>query len=142
MTVVRQAAPRGGLSRLIPAARRSARQPPIRRHPAMKAKTIHCDECLEEIPSAEMYWEDERLYCGRCGSELEINRGSGDLLDEFSRRRITGWQPPVLADDDDDAEQEDEETEFESGDETWEEEEEAAENEQEGDDENGNGPRH
>ena len=94
----------------------------------MKAKTIHCDDCMEEIPSAEMYWEDERLYCGRCGSELEIAKSSGDLLDEFSRRRASGWQPPEESDEDD---------EFED-DEDWEEEEEPEEEEEE---ENGNGRR-
>lgn len=45
----------------------------------MKAKTIHCEECVEEIPGDEVYWEDDRLYCGRCGSEIDISKEAGDL---------------------------------------------------------------
>lgn len=58
----------------------------------MKAKTIHCEECVEDIPSDEVYWEDDRLYCGRCGSELDVSKEAGDLLDAFTKRRSAKWQ--------------------------------------------------
>jgi hypothetical protein len=88
----------------------------------MKAKTIHCEECVEEIPSDEVYWEDERLYCGRCGSELDIGKEAGDLLDAFSKRRTAKWQTANddVPDEDLDEEEEDFDEEEEDEDEDWE----------------------
>lgn len=37
----------------------------------MAEQTVYCEECVEDIPADEVYWEDDRLYCRRCGSELE-----------------------------------------------------------------------
>jgi hypothetical protein len=37
----------------------------------MAEQTVYCEECVEEIPASEVYWDDGRLYCSRCGSELE-----------------------------------------------------------------------
>jgi hypothetical protein len=37
----------------------------------MAEQTVYCEECVEEIPSSEVYWDDGRLYCRRCGSEVE-----------------------------------------------------------------------
>ncbi|MDH5752532.1 MAG: hypothetical protein OEZ59_08955 [Deltaproteobacteria bacterium] len=48
----------------------------------MKIKTINCEECLEDIPSSEIHLEDGRLYCGRCGSEVESP--DKDLFEEIS----------------------------------------------------------
>lgn len=70
----------------------------------MKAKTIHCEECVEDIPSDEVYWEDDRLYCGRCGSELDVSKETGDLLDAFTKRRSAKWQ---TADDEEEFDEED-----------------------------------
>ena len=68
----------------------------------MSQKTIYCAECMEDIPNDEVQWEDEKLYCGRCGSELNPEAEDRDLLDEISsgkpRRLYT------LEDDDDDEE--------------------------------------
>ena len=36
----------------------------------MNGKKAYCEECVEEIPNDELYWDDKRLYCGRCGSEI------------------------------------------------------------------------
>ena len=100
----------------------------------MKAKTIHCEECVEEIPSGEVYWEDDRLYCGRCGSELDISKEAGDLLDAFSKRRTAKWQTANddVADEDLDEEEEDFDEEEEDEDEEWEIEEEEEELEEDG----------
>ncbi len=87
----------------------------------MKAKTIHCEECVEEIPSDEVYWEDERLYCGRCGSELDISKETADLLDTFAKRRPAKWQTADDDVEDEDLEDEEEFDEDEEGeDEEWE----------------------
>jgi len=37
----------------------------------MSKQTIFCEECVEEVAGDEVFWEDERIYCKRCGSELE-----------------------------------------------------------------------
>jgi hypothetical protein len=102
------------------------------RLPPMKAKTIHCEECVEEIPSTEVYWEDERLYCGRCGSEIDISKEAGDLLDAFSKRRTATWQTAnddVVEDDLDEDEEFDEDDDDEEDDWEGDEEEEPAEEE-------------
>jgi hypothetical protein len=107
----------------------------------MKAKTIHCEECVEEIPSDEVYWEDERLYCGRCGSEIDITKETADLLDTFAKRRTATWQTAnddVVDDDLEDEEDED----FDEDDEDDEDEDEELEiEEEEASEEDGNGRR-
>ena len=110
------------------------RVPPRQRTSVTKAKTIHCEECVEEIPSGEVYWEDDRLYCGRCGSELDISKEAGDLLDAFSKRRTAKWQTANddVADEDLDEEEEDFDEEEEDEDEEWEIEEEEEELEEDG----------
>lgn len=37
----------------------------------MAEQTVYCEECVEDIPASEVYWDEGRLYCRRCGSELE-----------------------------------------------------------------------
>jgi len=108
----------------------------------MSQKTIYCGECLEDIPNTEVHWEDNRLYCGRCGSELAPDAEDRDLLDEISsgkpRRLYT------LEDDDDEEEEEDEELD-EDEDADWDEEEDEEDLDEENLDEEGNGngrPRH
>ncbi|NIP71820.1 MAG: hypothetical protein GWO16_01745, partial [Gammaproteobacteria bacterium] len=34
-------------------------------------QTVYCEECVEDIPGDEVYWDENRLYCKRCGSEVE-----------------------------------------------------------------------
>ncbi|HEX7929092.1 MAG TPA: hypothetical protein VF678_15965 [bacterium] len=115
----------------------------------MKPKTIHCEECVEEIPGDEVYWEDDRLYCGRCGSELDISKEASDLLDTFQKRRTAKWE---TANDDvgeDDDLEEDEEFDEEDEDDDWEmdededeeEEEEPEEEEEEAEEEDNGGGR-
>ena len=43
--------------------------------------TQFCEECLEDIADKDVYWENDRAYCGRCGSELEMSGDEPDLLE-------------------------------------------------------------
>ncbi|MFI5400820.1 MAG: hypothetical protein ACHQZQ_07215 [SAR324 cluster bacterium] len=101
----------------------------------MSQKTIYCAECMEDISNDEVQWEDDKLYCGRCGSELAPDAGERDLLDEISagkRRRLY-----TLEDDEEDEEEDDLEEEDE--DEDWEEDEDDDEDEELDEDEESDG---
>ena len=74
----------------------------------MKNKTVYCEECVEEIPGDEVYWEDEHLYCRRCGSELEIDRETANLLDTFEG----GGAQPLYSHEDEEFDEQDEEGEL------------------------------
>jgi hypothetical protein len=96
---------------------------------------------MEDLPNAEVQWEDDRLYCGRCGSELAPDTEDRDLLDEITRRK-----PRRLYKlEDSDEEEEEEEEDLDEDEEDWDEDEDEedldeADLEEEG---NGNGrPRH
>ena len=108
----------------------------------MSQKTIYCAECLEDIPNDEVQWEDNKLYCGRCGSEMAPDTEDRDLLDEISsgkpRRLYT------LEDDDEEEEDDDEDDDFESGEDEddWEEEDDDEEEQEVDEDGNGNGGSH
>ena len=67
--------------------------------------TYYCDECLEEIAAGDVFWENDRAYCGQCGSELDMVGEEPDLVEEFSSRRYI----PVPGTDNDDEEEEEEE---------------------------------
>jgi NAD-dependent dihydropyrimidine dehydrogenase PreA subunit len=72
----------------------------------MAEKTVYCEECVEEIPASEVYWDDGRLYCGRCGSEVEAP--DRDIFEEIVDNR-TGFlfRDQTLEEvDEDDAEEE------------------------------------
>ena len=107
----------------------------------MSPKTIYCAECMEDIPNDEVQWEDDKLYCGRCGSELNPDTEDRDLLDEISagkpRRLYT-----LEDDNDEDDEDEDEDDDFDEEDDEdtdWEDEEEDEEEGEMEDEEDGNG---
>ena len=105
----------------------------------MSPKTIYCAECMEDIPNEEVQWEDDKLYCGRCGSELNPEAEDRDLLDEISagkpRRLYT------LEDDDDDEDDEEDDFDDDDDDEDWDEEDEDEDEEEveDEDEEDGNG---
>jgi hypothetical protein len=40
---------------------------------------------VEEIPGDEVFWEDDRLYCKRCGSELKAP--DRDIFEEIVDNR-------------------------------------------------------
>ena len=80
--------------------------------------SVYCEECVEEIPNDEIYWEEKRLYCGRCGSELDLAQLHGDVFDTIVEGRS---ERPFHSDDPDDEEldldEDDEEEEDEDADE-------------------------
>lgn len=47
--------------------------------------TVYCEECLENVPSNEVFWDENRLYCKRCGSEVESP--DPDLFDQILENR-------------------------------------------------------
>ncbi len=75
----------------------------------MKTRTIHCEDCVEDIPNDEIYWEDERMYCGRCGSELELPAEDADLFDTITSRAAK----PLYSPEDEEYDEEDQEEELE-----------------------------
>jgi hypothetical protein len=88
---------------------------------------------MEEIPNDEVQWEDEKLYCGRCGSELNPEAEDRDLLDDISSgkpRRL------YTLEDDDEDEDDDFEDDEEDDDTDWDDEDEEEEDE---DESNGDG---
>ena len=104
----------------------------------MSQKTIYCAECMEDIPNDEVQWEDEKLYCGRCGSELNPDAEDRDLLDEISagkRRRL------YTLEDDDDDDDDDEEDDFDEDDDDtdWDDEEDDEDEEEVEEEGNGDG---
>ncbi len=74
----------------------------------MNPKTVYCEECVEEIPNDDVYWEDERMYCGRCGSELEISKKESDVFDTFTGRSAE----PLYSQEDEEYDEGDEEEEL------------------------------
>jgi hypothetical protein len=68
---------------------------------------------MENIPNDEVQWEEEKLYCGRCGSELNPDAEDRDLLDEIS----SGKRGRVYTLEDDDEDEDDEDDDFEDEDE-------------------------
>ena len=75
----------------------------------MDAKRVFCEECVEEIPNDEVYWEDERMYCGRCGSEMELTKEASDLVDTIKEQSAQ----PLYSMEDEKYDEEDEEEQLE-----------------------------
>lgn len=71
-------------------------------------KSVYCEECVEDIPNNEIYWEEKRLYCGRCGSELDLTQLHGDVFDTIVEGRS---ERPYHSDDPDDEDVDEEEEE-------------------------------
>ncbi|MBI3992863.1 MAG: hypothetical protein HY342_06295 [Candidatus Lambdaproteobacteria bacterium] len=78
----------------------------------MERNKVYCEECVEDIPNDEVYWDESRLYCGRCGSELDTT-----LIDSDVFNAITAGRPEssFLKNDDDLYADDDEEEEYEEG---------------------------
>ena len=83
----------------------------------MAEQTVYCEECVEDIPASEVYWEDGRLYCRRCGSEVEAP--DRDIFEQIEDNR-SGFlfrdqelnaDPDVDEEDDEDEEEEDDDAE-------------------------------
>jgi hypothetical protein len=71
----------------------------------MAKGTYYCEECVEEISSEDVFWEGGRAYCGRCGSELDTDEETADVVEQMSRRRL---RRPIGTDYDDEDEEEEE----------------------------------
>ena len=52
-----------------------------------ETSAVYCEECVETIPNHEVYWEETRMYCGRCGSELETEVIATDVFDQIITRK-------------------------------------------------------
>ena len=93
----------------------------------MAEQTVYCEECVEDIPASEVYWEEGRLYCRRCGSEVEAP--DRDIFEQIADNR-SGFlfrDQELNADLDDDDEEDEEEEDDEGADD------EEAEDDEEGD---------
>lgn len=78
----------------------------------MKPKKNYCEECLEDIPNDEVYWEGTRLYCGRCGSEMDASGPSPDVFEEIITRRGGSFGLDDDDDGDDDLDEDEEERDY------------------------------
>ena len=74
----------------------------------MKSKKVFCEECVEEIPNNEVYWDEKRLYCGRCGSEIEQEGEFANVFDAIIGKSTANRLSRMEDDDYDDDEDEDE----------------------------------
>ena len=52
--------------------------------------SYYCEECVEEISKEDVFWEDDRAYCGKCSSELDMSGPPDDLVDQMSSRTVSG----------------------------------------------------
>jgi len=79
----------------------------------MNSKKAYCEECVEEIPNDEVYWDDKRLYCGRCGSEIEAEDEIGNVFETIAGQgagRLSRMEDEDFDEEgDDEMEEEDEE---------------------------------
>ena len=70
------------------------------------AKGIYyCEECVEEISRSDVFWENNRAYCGRCGGELDLDEEAADVVEHITGGK--GTSPVRPLEDDDDEEDED-----------------------------------
>lgn len=66
----------------------------------MTEQTVYCEECVEDIPSSEVYVEENRLYCKRCGSEVESP--DPDIFEEIeSNQTEFVFREPLETEDED-----------------------------------------
>ena len=98
----------------------------------MAKQTVYCEECVEEIPASEVYWDDGRLYCGRCGSEVQTP--DRDIFEEIMANR-SGFlfRDHELAEVEEEDDEEDEEAEQDDADDDSLDEEESSRKEAEAD---------
>jgi hypothetical protein len=66
----------------------------------------YCEECVEEISQGDVFWENGRAYCGRCGGELDLDEEAVDVVEHITTRK--GRSPiPATPDEDEDEKEED-----------------------------------
>ena len=66
--------------------------------------TYYSEECVVEISKEDVFWQDDRAYCGKCGSELDMSGPPDDLVDQMISRTVSG---PSGSDYDDEEDEED-----------------------------------
>ena len=71
----------------------------------MEPTAVYCEECVETIPNNEVYWEEARMYCGRCGSELKIAAIAADVFEQIMAKKAR----PILKFENEEYDDEDEE---------------------------------
>ena len=71
----------------------------------MEPSAVYCEQCVEAIPHKEVYWEEARMYCGRCGSELEIVAIAADVFEQITAKKAR----PIISFEDEEYDDEDEE---------------------------------
>jgi hypothetical protein len=54
----------------------------------MAKGNYYCEECVEEISDEDVFWEGNRAYCGRCGSELDLDEGTADVVEQMASRKL------------------------------------------------------
>jgi hypothetical protein len=54
-----------------------------------------------------VFWESGRPYCGRCGSELDIDDDTADVVDHMTSRRMVKPTGTDYDDGDDDEDEDD-----------------------------------
>ena len=67
----------------------------------------YCEECVEEISASDVFWESGRPYCGRCGSELDMDDDTADVVDHMTSRRMVKPTGTDYDDGDDDEDEDD-----------------------------------
>jgi len=70
----------------------------------MARAKYYCEECVEEISQGDVFWENGRAYCGRCGGELDLNEDAADVVEHISTHKIP---VPIRGTDDDDEDEDD-----------------------------------
>jgi len=72
----------------------------------MAEQTVFCEECVEDIPANEVYWDEGRLYCGRCGSEVQPPDKDifEEIVDNRSRLLFRDHEPPEVDDEEEEEE--------------------------------------
>ena len=67
----------------------------------MEERGFYCEECVEDIPENHVFWEGERAYCGKCGSELDMDSTPTDMLDQIEDDEVPKSIATNVEDDDD-----------------------------------------
>lgn len=75
----------------------------------MSEKSVYCEECVEDIPNDECFWDDKRLYCGRCGSELEVGAEAPDVFEALTTQAVSRLLRTEEDEGDDEEEEEEDE---------------------------------
>jgi hypothetical protein len=71
----------------------------------MAKGNYYCEECVEEISQSDVFWENSRAYCGRCGGELDMDEEAADVVEHITTRK---GRSPIISTEDEEDEEKDE----------------------------------